>query len=133
MKRILILLLAISVPAMAHHGFFGFVDLTNPITFKGTVTRLEWSNPHVEFFVDVKDAAGKVTNWKFEAASPVALKNRGWARTDLKVGEQVTIVGYRAKDGSSVAAAGSVTFADGRTLDAASDGVPVMKRTPPST
>jgi hypothetical protein len=92
-----------------------------------TVTNVKWVNPHISFNVDVKDSTGKVSNWRFEGANVGALRMRGWERNDLKVGDKVTFSGYRAKDGSLVAGAGAVTLADGRTLDAASDGVPVNR------
>lgn len=117
-------LLVAAGPVVAHHRFFGVLDLTNPITFEGVITNVEWVNPHISFNVDVKDQSGKVTNWRFEGANPGALQMRGWARTDLKKGDKVTVQGYRAKDGSFVAGAGAVKLPDGRTLDAASDGVP---------
>ena len=111
----------------AHHGFMGIFDLRTSTTFEGVITRIEWENPHISFNVDVKDADGKVTSWRFEGANPGALRSRGWARTDLKIGEKVVIRGYRATGGLPVAAAGGVTLADGRTLDASSDGVPSNK------
>ena len=120
-------LLLASVPVAAHHGFFGVVDLSAPITFEGVITTVQWVNPHITFTVDVKDREGKITNWKFVAAGPAAFLARGWSRTDLKTGDRVHVVGYRAKDGTFLAAAGAVTLADGRKLDAASDGVPSLK------
>jgi hypothetical protein len=122
-------LLVGATTAMAHHGFYGVFDLTNPITFEGVVTSVDWANPHISFTVDVKDQDGKVTNWRFEGAGPGALRTRGWVRTDLKNGETVKLVGYRATNGSFVAAAGAVTLVDGRTLDAGSDGVQPLKGT----
>jgi hypothetical protein len=120
-------LLAATGPVVAHHGFFGKVDLNTPITFEGVVTRVEWANPHISFYVDVTAPDGAVTNWRFEGAGPGALVTRGWTRTDLTSGMRVTVVGYRAKDGTFVAAARAVTLPDGRTLEAASDGVPPLK------
>ncbi len=114
-------------PVVAHHGFMGMMDLRTPITFEGVITKVEWANPHIAFYVDVVGADSKMTSWRFEGAGPGALTTRGWARTDLKHGEKIKIVGYRAKDGSFVAAARSVTLPDGRTLEAASDGVPPLR------
>lgn len=114
-------------PVGAHHAFFGTFDLTTPVTFEGVITNVEWANPHIAFTVDVKDEHGKITNWRFEGAAPGALRTRGWIRTDLKNGDKVKVEGYRAKNGVFVAAAGAVTLADGRTLSAASDGVPAVK------
>jgi hypothetical protein len=129
MKRSLIVLSALGLlvtaaPVAAHHGFMGQFDLSAPTTFEGVITKVEWENPHISFTVDVKGADGKVTSWRFEGANPGALLSRGWARTDLKTGEKIKLQGYRATKGAFVGAAGAVTFADGRTLDAASDGVP---------
>jgi hypothetical protein len=131
MKRNLLVLFALGFgllvaagPVVAHHGFMGIFDLRTPVTFEGVITRVEWENPHISFNVDVKDANGKVTSWRFEGANPGALKTRGWARTDLRIGDKITLRGYRATNGLSVAAVGVVTLPDGRTLDAASDGVP---------
>ena len=129
MKRTLIVLSALGLfvaatPGVAHHGFMGQFDLNTPSTFEGVITKVEWENPHISFTVDVKAADGKVTSWRFEGANPGALLNRGWVRTDLKAGEQIKLQGYRATNGAFVAAAGAVTLANGRTLDAGSDGVP---------
>ena len=117
-------LLVAAGPLVAHHGFFGVLDLTGPILFEGVVTNVKWTNPHIVFNLDVRDQDGKVTNWRFEGAGPGALKLRGWDRTDLRIGDRITVEGYRAKDGSFVAGAAAVMLANGRTLDASSDGVP---------
>ncbi len=131
MIRLLIALSSIAVgiltlagPATAHHRFFGILDLKNPIVFEGVVTKVLWTNPHVSFNLDVKESSGKVVNWRFDGANVGALWIRGWTKTDIKVGDKITVTAYRAKDGSLLAGAGAVTLADGRTLDAASDGVP---------
>jgi hypothetical protein len=109
-------LLVCTMPVLAHHSFAAEYDAAKPIKIAGTVTKMEWMNPHARFYVDVKDEAGKVTNWNFElGAIPVLLK-QGWKKDSLKVGDQVTVEGSRAKDGSSTANARSVTLPDGRRV-----------------
>jgi hypothetical protein len=90
-------------PVMAHHSFQAEYDATKTITVKGTIQKLEWVNPHAYFWVDVKDANGKVTTYAFEALSPNALARQGWNRNSLKKGEEVTVDGYLAKDGKLLA------------------------------
>src|SRR5262245_17059488 len=106
---------------MAHHSYMGEYDLTASITLKGVVTKVDWGNPHVSFDMAVKDAAGRVTTWMVESASPGALSRRGWAKDTLKVGEQITVSAAPAKKGLFFAVTRNVTFADGRTLAADSD------------
>jgi hypothetical protein len=104
------------MPVLAHHSFAAEYDAAKPVKIAGTVTKMEWMNPHARFYVDVKDEAGKVTNWNFElGAIPVLLK-QGWKKDSLKVGDQVTVEGSRAKDGSTTANARNVTLPDGRRV-----------------
>jgi hypothetical protein len=110
------------VPVLAHHSFAAEYDADKPVTLKGTVTKVEWTNPHARFYVDVKDDAGKVTNWNLELASPNVLKRNGWSRNSLKQGDQVTVEGSLARDGSKMANARTVTLADGRRVFAGSSG-----------
>ena len=115
-------LLVSAVPVLAHHSFAAEYDATKPVTLKGTVTKVEWMNPHARFYVDVKDEKGARTNWNLELASPNALVRRGWTRKSLNVGDEVTVQGSLAKDGSKMANARVVTLADGRQVFAASSG-----------
>ena len=119
-------LLLASLPMLAHHSFAAEFDSNQPTSLSGVVTKLEWMNPHTHFYIDVKDDNGKVTNWDLETGSPNALARRGWTRNSLKVGDSVTLQAFRAKDGSHLASARTVTLADGRKVFAGSadDGGP---------
>ena len=98
----------------AHHSFAAVYDMTKTITVTGTVTGVEWLNPHAHFFVDVENEQGGVDNWDFELASPNGLLRLGWKRDSLKVGDVVTVDGIPARNGSPRANTRSVTAADGR-------------------
>jgi hypothetical protein len=110
------------MPASAHHAFAAEFDARKGIKVSGTITKLEWTNPHAWLYVDVKDETGKPTNWSFELGSPNGLIREGWRRTSLKQGDQVTIEGFVAEDGSNTANAHSVTLPDGRKVFAGSQG-----------
>ena len=115
-------LLLPAAPLLAHHSFTAEYDSTKSMQVTGTVTKVEWTNPHARFYVDVKDESGRVTNWNFELGSPLVLTRMGWKRDSLKVGDQITVEGYLAKDGSKMANARSATLADGRKVFAGSSG-----------
>ena len=112
--------LMLAVPVFAHHSFAAQYDRDRPVTLVGPVTKIDWINPHARFFVDVKDANGKVVNWEVELAAPAMLMRRGWTRSSLKLGESVTVSAYLAKDGSNLANASTVTLVDGRKVFAGS-------------
>jgi hypothetical protein len=100
----------------AHHSFFGEFDIRQPLTVTGTVTRIEWANPHIHFVVDVSGRGGKVTTWTFSGDGATVLARRGVTETSLKVGDIIKIDGYRAIDGSFSAAAGRVTLPDRKRI-----------------
>jgi len=102
--------------AQAHHSFAAEYDGQRPVTMTGTVTKVEWTNPHVRFFMDVTDAAGSVTAWEFTMGAVNGLLRRGWTTTVLSAGDVVTVNGYLARDGSHLANARVVTLRDGRTM-----------------
>ena len=109
-------------PLLAHHSFAAEYDSKQPVKLTGAVTKVDWTNPHVYFFIDVKDPeTGRVANWSFEMAAPGALKNTGWTRNTLHTGDLVIVEGTRAKDGGLHGNARSVTLAStGQKLGAAS-------------
>jgi hypothetical protein len=118
-------LLAAPVAVMAHHSFAAEYDAKKPVTLKGVVTKIDWANPHVYFYVDVEDEAGKVTNWALEMGPPNGLQRAGWTRNTMKIGDEVVVEGSLAKDGAKQANARSVVMAStGKKLGgASSEGV----------
>jgi hypothetical protein len=122
MRRVLmvvfaaVVLFAVTVPVWAHHAFAAEFDASKPIKFKGTVTKMEWINPHAWIHIDVKGEDGKVTPWMIEAAAPNALLRRGWTKNSLPPGVEILVEGYQAKDGANRANGSIITFTDGKKL-----------------
>jgi Family of unknown function (DUF6152) len=113
---IALILAALSLPLAAHHSFAAEYDDTKPIKVTGVVTKVQWENPHIWFFVDVKGEDGKITNWAFSGGAPGQLMRRGINRAVIKEGMTITVNGFKAKDGSNNGSGGSVTFPDGRQV-----------------
>lgn len=109
-------LLLLAAPVAAHHGWQFDYDDKKPVSIKGTVTKIEWTNPHIHVYLDTKDATGAVKTWNFEMASPLALERGGWSRKSLPVGAEVTIGGYGGKAITERAIVSSITLADGKQL-----------------
>jgi hypothetical protein len=136
MKKLALAMLSLlglaAVPALAHHAFSAEFDTKQPITLKGVVTKIEWMNPHAWFYIDVKTEAGTVEHWQLETGAPIELARRGWRKNDMKVGDEVTVQGFRAKDGTNTGNARMVNLPDGKKVfsGSAEDGAPA---TPPAT
>lgn len=113
-------LIATVAPAIAHHSFAAEYDVTKPVTLTGTVTKVEWLNPHMKLYIDVKDQSGNVANWELELGSPNGLMRMGWTHHTLKPGDTVIVDGTKAKDGSNLANVKTVKLPDGRKLFAGS-------------
>lgn len=109
-------ILMLSLPLRAHHSFAAQYDSNKPITLNGNVTKLEWMNPHIYFYMDVKDASGALVTWSVEGGAPNTLYRAGWRRDSLKVGDVVTVEGFLARDGSKLANMATVQLADGRRI-----------------
>jgi hypothetical protein len=112
--------LAAGMPAAGHHSFAAQYDAGKPVTLTGVVTKVEWTNPHARFYINVKAADGNTTNWNLELASPNYLKRAGWSSTSLKQGDEVTVEGSLARSGANMANARMVTLADGTRVFARS-------------
>jgi hypothetical protein len=106
-------LLLAAAPAWAHHSFGAEYDSNALVTVTGVISKVEWTNPHIYIYLDVKDETGKVTTWSMEGYPPNTLKRTGFQKSDLKLGDTVTMTGYKAKDATNTAAGREITFPDG--------------------
>ncbi len=127
MKKILLLLVVAVATAsgaqlLAHHSFAAEFDASKAIRVTGTLSKVEWTNPHIYFYLDAKDEQGNAVKWTCESGAPGALSRRGFKRGDLKLGDTIVVDGYRAKNGSNLMDARRVTLADGRIVSGASAG-----------
>lgn len=105
-----------ALPAIAHHSFAAVFDAEVPVEASGTVTEVEWMNPHAWIYIDVEGDDGEVINWAFELGSPNGLTRRGWTRKSVQVGDVISVAGYRARDGSNRGNVKSIVLADGSEL-----------------
>jgi hypothetical protein len=109
--------LLLAIPLLAHHSFGAEYDADKPITLTGTITKIEWTNPHSYLFLDVTDDRGNVVSWKFEGYPPTALYRTGWKRdVTMRPGDRVTVFGWRSRDDTNLAHSREVTFSDGKKL-----------------
>ena len=115
-------LINLTQPVLAHHSEAAEFDTTKPVKVTGTLTKVEWQNPHIWFYVDVKDDSGKITTWGFSAGPPGSLMRRGITKAALKIGAVVNVEGSRARDGSNNGSGRRVTFADGTNVLTAGEG-----------
>src|SRR5450631_246169 len=115
-------LILAGTPVAAHHSFAAEYDAKKPIKLKGVITKVDWMNPHVYFYIDVEDEKGVITNWAFEMGPPNGLQRAGWNRNTMKIGDEVIVDGSMAKDGSKQANARSVMMGGKKLGGASSEG-----------
>ena len=117
----LILVLLAAAPVLAHHAFATEFDATKPLTLRGVVTKVDWTNPHVWFYLNVKNDKGETENWGFEMGGPNGLQKEGWSRNTIKIGEELVVEGWMSRNGTKSVNSKNVTIAStGKKLGAAS-------------
>ena len=116
MLELAIAALVFIAPLLAHHSFAAEFDREQPLNVTGAVTKIEWTNPHIWIYVDVKGPDGTTTNWAFQGGPPAYLSRAGWNKNDVRIGDTIHVQGFRAKDGSNHAAGGQITLPDGRRV-----------------
>jgi Family of unknown function (DUF6152) len=114
------LVLVTALPLFGHHSFSAQFDASKAVRLTGVLTKVEWGNPHIYFYLDVKDEDGKAINWTFEGGSPTALSRRGFKRNDIKLGDTIIVDGYRARDGSRLVDAKRIALSNGRIISGVS-------------